>query len=86
MHPPLDLGQASEYDAAPMSEPDPSPEGDILFALIRQRYGDRLTAEQLETLRKGVEALVEAAASLRAVRLRNSDEPFQPFVPFRADG
>jgi len=64
---------------------DPSAEIDALFALVRERYGDRLTPDQLEELRKGIEATAEAMRALRAVRLQNSDEPFPPFVPYRAD-
>ena len=69
------------------SEPAPSPDPEVeqLFALVRARYGQRLTAAELDEVRKGVAAVVEAGRALRAVRLRNSDEPFQPFVPYRAD-
>ncbi len=55
-----------------------------LFALVRERYGDRLTAAELEEVRKGVEGVVQAARALRAVRLENTDEPFPPFIPYRA--
>ena len=58
---------------------------DALFALVRARYGARLTAEQLDEVRKGVVALVETARALRSVKLGNTDEPMQPFAPFRAD-
>jgi hypothetical protein len=68
-----------------MSETAQPGEAEILHALIRRRYGDRLTAEELDSVRRGVEALVEQAAALRAVRLANADEPVQRFVPFRAD-
>jgi hypothetical protein len=69
-----------------MSEPaSGSRETDVLFELVRARYGDRLTTEQLESVRRGVAAIVEQAAALRAVRLRNADEPVQRFLPFRAD-
>jgi hypothetical protein len=61
-------------------------EVEALFALVRERYGSRLTAEELEAVRKGIEGVVEAAHALRAVRLDNADEPGQPFTPFRADG
>jgi len=65
-----------------MSEPaKPDPEADALFEIVRQRYGDRLTPEQLDELRKIVGAQVEAARALRAVRLTNADEPFQTFAP-----
>ena len=69
-----------------MTEPVPDPrEAAFLFELIRIRYGGRLTAEQLEGVRRGVAAVVEQAALLRAVRLDNADEPVQRFTPFRAD-
>jgi len=69
-----------------MSEPaKPDPEADALFEIVRQRYGDRLTREQLDELRKIVQGQVEAARALRAVRLTNADEPMQPFAPYRAE-
>jgi hypothetical protein len=69
-----------------MSEPAPAArEADILLELVRARYGHRLTATQLEGVRRGVTAIVEQVAALRAVRLSNADEPVQRFVPFRAD-
>ena len=69
-----------------MSEPAPDPrEAAFLFELIRTRYGSRLTAEQLEAVRRGVVAIVAQSGALRAVRLGNADEPVQHFTPFRAD-
>ena len=68
-----------------MSQDPRSQEADELFALVRSRYGARLTAEQLESVRRGVAALVEQAAALRAVRLSNADEPVQRFTPYRSD-
>ena len=60
-------------------------EVDALFALVRRRYGARLTEAELEGVRKGVQGIVAGARALRAVRLGNADEPFQPFAPYRAD-
>ncbi len=60
-------------------------DADHLFALVRDRYGARLTEAELEEVRKGVAAVEQAARALRAVRLENSDEPMQPFAPFRRD-
>jgi hypothetical protein len=60
-------------------------EVDLRFALVRLRYGDRLSAEQLDALRRAVETIVEQVAALRAVPLTNADEPLQRFVAFRAD-
>ena len=73
-----------------MSQPEPVPAGaqaeiDVLMDLVRRRYGDRLSAEQFEGVRKGVQGVVEGARALRAVVLKNTDEPFQPFAPFRSE-
>ena len=68
------------------SEPtsDADAEVERLFALVRQRYGDRLTSGELDEVRKGVEGVVRTARALRAVKLENADEPFPPFTPYRA--
>jgi hypothetical protein len=63
----------------------PNPETDTLFEIVRQRYGARLTSEQLDDLRKIVRGQVDAARALRAVRLTNADEPYQRFAAWRAD-
>ena len=69
-----------------MSEPaKPDPEADALFEIVRQRYGDRLAPEQLAEVRKIVQAQVEAARALGAIRLTNADEPMQPFAPYREE-
>jgi len=60
-------------------------EVETLFALVRERYGGRLDAEQLAGVRTAIEGIVQAARALRAVRLANGDEPGQPFAPYRAD-
>ncbi len=66
-------------------EPDTDIEVERRFALVRERYGDRLTPAQLDEVRKNVQGIVQTARALRAVRLENSDEPMQPFIPYRAD-
>ena len=63
----------------------PDPETDTLFEIVRQRYGARLTSEQLDDLRRIVRGQVDAARTLRAVRLTNADEPCQRFAAYRAD-
>jgi len=65
------------------AQPDQDAEVERLFALVRDRYGDRLTPVQIEDVKKGVEGIVLAARALRAVKLQNTDEPFPPFVPHR---
>ncbi|HEV2054233.1 MAG TPA: hypothetical protein VGV06_03560 [Methylomirabilota bacterium] len=69
-----------------MSEPAKlDPEADALFEIVRERYGDRLTREQLDELSRIVRAQVETSRALRAMRLTNADEPMQPFAPYRAE-
>jgi hypothetical protein len=69
-----------------MSEPEAvRAEADTLLALVRERYGARLTAEQLDDVRAAIVSIVQAAHALRAVRLDNADEPGQPFAAYRAD-
>ena len=64
---------------------DGSIEAEHLFNIIKDRYGDRLSGDQLAEVRKGVERMVEAAEELRAVKLENGDEPFFVFRPYRGD-
>jgi hypothetical protein len=69
-----------------MSEPEAlRAEVDTLFALVRERYGSRLNADELEAVRESIVGIVQAARALRAVRLTNADEPGQPFAAYRAD-
>lgn len=69
-----------------MSEPEAiRAEVDVLLALVRERYEDRLDADQLAGVRTAIEGIVQAARALRAVRLSNADEPAQPFAAHRAD-
>ena len=61
-------------------------EANVLFDMVQRRYGDRLTADQLDEVRKGVERVVEAAEALRAVRLDTGIEPLSVFNPYREEG
>jgi len=65
-----------------MSESD---EIEARLAIVRARYGARLTTEQLAEIRTVVEGLVKGARAMRAIPLRSSDEPMPPFAPYRAD-
>jgi hypothetical protein len=60
-------------------------EVETLLALVRERYGSRLDADQLAGVRTAIEAIVQASRALRAVRLTNADEPAQPFAAYRAE-
>ncbi len=68
-----------------MSDPDGAREVDTLLALVRERYGARLGADELADVRRAIESIVGAARALRAVRLTNADEPGQPFAAYRAE-
>ena len=54
-----------------------------LFEIVKAKYGDRLTDEQLEEVRSGVDGAEVLAAELRKVRLTNDVEPFSTFHPYR---
>lgn len=58
-------------------------EAELLFEMVRNRYGDRLSAEELEEVRKGVKIIAEAAEALRSVKLGNGTEPFSIFKPYK---
>ena len=59
-------------------------EVDTMLELVRERYGSRLTADELDGIRTAIEGIVQAAHALRAVRLTNTDEPGQSFAAYRA--
>ena len=56
-----------------------------MFNIVKLRFGDRLTPEELEEVQNAVEGIGKMTASLRAVKLNNGDEPFTQFVPYRKD-
>jgi len=60
-------------------------ERELLFEVVRIKYGDRLTSDELEEVKKGVDRIFEAVEKLRAVKLENWDEPFSIFRPYRKD-
>jgi hypothetical protein len=69
-----------------MSEPEHGErEVELRLSLLRLRYGDRLSAEQLDDLRRTVQGIVAQVRALRAVPLANADEPLPRFTAFRAD-
>jgi hypothetical protein len=68
-----------------MDEDTMTDEAEILFALIRARFGARLDAAQLEDVKKTVEGLVRDVMALRATPMPDDAEPAQPFIPFRAE-
>lgn len=49
------------------------------LAIIKARHGDRLTPQQLEEIKKAIEAQLEASKQLHIIPLDNGDEPYPPF-------
>lgn len=64
---------------------DEADEAEILFALIRARYGARLDPAQLADVRATVAGIVRDVAALRAAAIPDGAEPAQPFIPYRSD-
>jgi hypothetical protein len=53
----------------------PSPVAEAYADVARARFGDKVTPEQMEQIRKDMEGNVTTADRLRKVKLRNEDEP-----------
>jgi hypothetical protein len=75
-----------------MSEPETirAPEAirrevETMLVLVRERYGSRLSPDELAGVRTAIEGIVQAAHALRAVRLGNGEEPGQAFAAYRAE-
>jgi hypothetical protein len=69
-----------ETTAPPNPQPSaqtqkPSPLAEAYAEVARARFGDHLTPEQFEQVKKDLQANIQAAERLGAVRLRNEDEP-----------
>ena len=62
-----------------------SEEAEILFSLVKEKYGDKITDEELDEVKKAVERIVETSMELRKMELDNWDEPFSVFKPYRRD-
>ncbi len=52
-----------------------SPVAAAYLEVARARFGDKLSPEQLEQLRKELDGYVRNSERLRAVKLQNGDEP-----------
>jgi len=54
-----------------------------LYNVVRDRFGGRLTVEELEQVKKDVKTVADASRALRSVKLSNWDEPFFIFKPHK---
>ncbi|HKG13292.1 MAG TPA: hypothetical protein VKB12_08130 [Pyrinomonadaceae bacterium] len=55
--------------------PKPSPVAVAYAEVARARFGEKLSAEQFESVKRDLEGNVRASDALRAYKLENSDEP-----------
>jgi hypothetical protein len=55
--------------------PRPSPLAEAYGEVARLRFGERLSPEQLQAVKRDLEGNVRTAERLRAFKLKNSDEP-----------
>jgi len=60
-------------------------EQDLLFAIIKERYGHLLTGEQLDGVRNAITGQRDVFRPIRQYRLTNDVEPFASFKPFRGE-
>ena len=58
------------------SRPKTTLEQELMFAVVKERYGHLLTDEHLDEVRKSVLAMRAYTEPLRAARLTNDVEPF----------
>ena len=59
----------------PQGPPKPSPLAEAYTEAARLRFGQHLSAEQLEAVKRDLEGNVRTADRLRAYKLKNADEP-----------
>ena len=69
-----------EAVAPPSPQPSPAPQkpsplAEAYAEVARVRFGEKLTPEQLEQIKKDLDGNVRTAERLRAVKLKNGDEP-----------
>lgn len=62
---------------------DSDKETSILMELVKERYGELLTEEQLEHVENSLKRVMDAGKALNDVPLENSDEPYNVFKPYR---
>ncbi len=61
--------------AEPPKPPEVSDEARALGEVVRQRYGEHLSAEDLESVTRDLDGDLKGAKRLRDVKLQNADEP-----------
>ena len=59
----------------PQGPPRPSPLAEAYSEVARLRFGEHLSPEQMQAVKRDLEGNVRTAERLRAFKLKNSDEP-----------
>lgn len=79
--------KTKEATAPPNPQPSPSPQqqkpspvAEGYAQVARARFGEQVTPEQFEQIRKDLEGNVRLAERLRSVKLKNEDEPDFTFI------
>ena len=80
--PALGLAGAATAAAQTSDEAPPPPEVEPWLAIVRQRYGERLSPEQLQAVAENLSWTARSGKTLRSAALTNADEPD---VVFRAE-
>ena len=60
---------------SPATQQKPSPLAEAYAEVARTRFGEKLTPEQLEQIKKDLDGNIRSSERLRAVKLKNGDEP-----------
>ena len=60
-------------------------ESDLLFEMVKEKFGERLGSTEQEEIKKRIDEIVEASEEMRSLKLENSDEPFFIFKPYRKE-
>jgi hypothetical protein len=65
----------AEAPPAPPKPPEISDDARALAEVLKRRYGQHLTPEQLEAVTREIENRLQGGKTLRAAKLANGDEP-----------
>jgi hypothetical protein len=77
--------KTKEATAPPNPQPSPTPQqpspvAEAYESVARVRFGEQVTPEQFEQIKKDLRGNVRAAGILREVKLKNGDEPDFTFI------
>lgn len=77
--------KTSNRPAEPSPSPTPAPESEVseearaLADVVKRRYGDNVTAQDLEIITRDLDGDLQGMRRLREVKLANGDEPDATF-------